>query len=140
MSRVSSRCQSRGRCRRRRVRDDCRARPHAHAGGRGVEAFGEQAGKEARHVLHDEDGQREAGGNFGEQEFESSGAAGGGPNDDHLWRQRHRGGRVSRGSGEGIAADGRAFEGKRARILGSSSRVRVSTPSRMPFCAPGLAT
>ena len=83
-----------------------------------VEAFGKQAGKEARHVLHDEDGQREAGGNFGEDELRGQRAAGGDADDDHLGGREAQGARVGRGSGDGMAADGADVRGEEGEDFG----------------------
>jgi hypothetical protein len=75
-----------------------------------IEALGEQAGKEPRHVLHDEDGQREGGGNFGKHDFEGSGAAGRDPKHDEFRGQRG-------GGRQGESRFGRTRGGGRPGLL-----------------------
>jgi len=50
------------------------------------------------------------------------------------------GGRVSRGSGEGIAADGAGLRGKEGEDFGQQLAGEGPHAFAMPFCAPGLAT
>ncbi len=112
-----------------------------------VKALGKEAREELWHVLHDEDGQREVGGQRGEQNIEGGGAAGGDADGDDgrggrdgLWPIGGADG-LTKGQDEGRARragkDGRAGQGLRrwkeligealvrAWILGSRSCARA---------------